>query len=206
MDKKKVLLSDLYATIMDWYQNQDNIDKKKQLGILKQQIDVAEYLPLMQKQEVLEEINAWLGTKGETLGEVVAIQEYALIMFGLLRYSNIENDIDKLQIDYQIYDALMFGGIVDDILQVCRSDFERLQDMMNQMLNTQILMLTLETTQNLDLDKAGEAAEEISKIFNNLGEKTIGDLAAIAQANDPGVALLKNMAEIQAATEVKQNT
>ena len=65
-------------------------------------------------------------------------------------------------------------------------------------------MLTLETTQNLDLDKAGEAAEEISKIFNNLGEKTIGDLAAIAQANDPGAVLLKNMAEIQAATEVKQ--
>ena len=204
MDKQsKVLLSDLYATAVDWFQDRESIEKKKKLGILKQQIEVVEYMPLQGKEQILKKIDSWLEDRGQELCDTISSQEYAIIMFGLLQYTNIEYDLDTLEADYMVYDALMFSGIISDILKVCTEDFARLQLLVDRMLHLHVFLMTLESVTLLDLDKAGETADKIGKMYEDLGQKTISDLADIAKANDPAMGMLKTVAEINAAQGVK---
>ena len=201
INKKVISLSDLYATAVAWLDDQDNVEKQKALGILKQQINVVQYIPLSVKQDIVELILETVDMQAQKLGDIILMTEYHLMIDGLLAYTNIVNDLEQPADKYEIYDVLMIANILDEILKICQDDFRRLTYLVDRGVQFQGLVGVADALASLDLTQASQDAKEIEQMLGQMSGDTIKDLADIARANVPGMQLLQDNIEKLAATE-----
>jgi hypothetical protein len=202
-NKKVILLSDLYSAIIEWLNDRDNVEKQKALGILKQQINVIQYIGLQNKQDIVESILTIVNAQSQTMGDIIVMTEYHLMIDGLLAYTNIQNDLEPEIDKYEVYDVLMIANIFDEILKICKDDFSRLTYLVDRGIQFQGLVEIGDALGSLDLTQASQDAKEIEAMLGQLPNETIKDLADIARANVPGMQMLQDNIEKVVAQEVK---
>jgi len=119
---KKVLLSELLLKALDYLQNPLDKEKEKEFEDLKNLITVKVFLPLIDKEAILLRI-AYNQDQafGDSAMGYTCVTELALIIHGLLAYTNIDINIGIDYKQYGVYDTIMESGLYDYILSYCKT-------------------------------------------------------------------------------------
>mgnify|MGYP004515769487 FL=1 len=187
--ENKVLLSDI---LINWFNCRDaykegttNQEAEKALQQYKQDLFVQSRLTMSDKTAALLYI-AWSFKNSERDAVEATIRiECAKILYCLLAYSNIDNDMGEIAMSPATIDALYDSGIVDDILKFCESDYRHLEQMVDRMLNYSNLFKMVEMFDGLDADKLEKTVKTMKKTIQGLDAETVKNLATITQQNDP---------------------
>lgn len=187
--ENKVLLSDI---LINWFNCRDaykegttNQEAEKALQQYKQDLFVQSRLTMSDKTAALLYI-AWSFKNSERDAVEATIRiECAKILYCLLAYSNIDNDMGEIAMSPVTIDALYDSGIVDDILKFCESDYRHLEQMVDRMLNYANLFKMVEMFDGLDADKLEKTVKTMKKAIQGLDAETVKNLATITQQNDP---------------------
>lgn len=187
--ENKVLLSDI---LINWFNCRDaykegttNQEAEKALQQQKQDLLVQSRLTMSDKTAALLYI-AWSFKNSERDAVEATIRiECAKILYCLLAYSNIDNDMGEIAMSPATIDALYDSGIVDDILKFCESDYRHLEQMVDRMLNYSNLFKMVEMFDGLDADKLEKTVKTMKKTIQGLDAETVKNLATITQQNDP---------------------
>ncbi len=174
---KKVLLSELLLKALDYLQNPLDKEKEKEFEDLKNLITVKVFLPLIDKEAILLRI-AYNQDQafGDSAMGYTCVTELALIIHGLLAYTNIDINIGIDYKQYGVYDTIMESGLYDYILSYCKTDFERLEMMLRQMISFDNLSSLVETLGKLDVDSIEKLTQTISEFKSKMDT---GELAKI---------------------------
>ena len=185
----KVLLADI---LMNWFNCRDaykagttNEEAEKALQQCKQDLLVQSRLTMSDKSAALLYV-AWNFKNVERDAvDAVIRSECAKILYCLLAYSNIENDMGETAMSSAVIDALYDSGIIDDILKFCERDYRYLEQMVDRMLNYSNLFQMVEMFDGLDADKLDKTVKAMKKMIQGLDAETVKNLATITQQNDP---------------------
>lgn len=187
--ENKVLLSDI---LINWFNCRDaykvgttNEEAEKALQQCKQDLLVQSRLTMSDKSVALLYV-AWNFKNVERDAvDAVIRSECAKILYCLLAYSNIENDMGETAMSSAVVDALYDSGIIDDILKFCERDYRYLEQMVDRMLNYSNLFQMVEMFDGLDADKLDKTVKAMKKMIQGLDAETVKNLATITQQNDP---------------------
>ena len=187
--ENKVLLSDI---LINWFNCRDaykegttNQEAEKALQQHKQDLLVQSRLTMSDKTAALL-YTAWSFKNNERNAVEATVRiECAKILYCLLAYSNIDNDMGEIAMSPATIDALYDSGIVDDILKFCESDYRHLEQMVDRMLNYSNLFQMVEIFDELDADKLEKTVKTMKKTIQGLDAETVKNLATITQQNDP---------------------
>ena len=187
--ENKVLLSDI---LINWFNCSDaykagttNEEAEKALQQCKQDLLVQSRLTMSDKSAALLYV-AWNFKNVERDAvDAVIRSECAKILYCLLAYSNIENDMGETAMSSAVIDALYDSGIIDDILKFCERDYRYLEQMVDRMLNYSNLFQMVEMFDGLDADKLDKTVKAMKKMIQGLDAETVKNLATITQQNDP---------------------
>ena len=187
--ENKVLLSDI---LINWFNCRDaskagttNEEAEKALQQCKQDLLVQSRLTMSDKSAALLYV-AWNFKNVERDAvDAVIRSECAKILYCLLAYSNIENDMGETAMSSAVIDALYDSGIIDDILKFCERDYRYLEQMVDRMLNYSNLFQMVEMFDGLDADKLDKTVKAMKKMIQGLDAETVKNLATITQQNDP---------------------
>nr|DAH54151.1 MAG TPA: hypothetical protein [Caudoviricetes sp.] len=214
--ENKVLLSDI---LINWFNCRDaykegttNQEAEKALQQYKQDLFVQSRLTMSDKTAALLYI-AWSFKNSERDAVEATIRiECAKILYCLLVYSNIDNDMGEIAMSPATIDALYDSGIVDDILKFCESDYRHLEQMVDRMLNYSNLFKMVEMFDGLDADKLEKTVKTMKKTIQGLDAETVKNLATITQQNDPmtaavaGVLSEQGLLQSDELAKMAQNT
>lgn len=187
--ENKVLLSDI---LINWFNCRDaykegktNQEAEKALQQQKQDLLVQSRLTMGDKTAALL-YTAWsLKNNEHDAVEATVRIECAKILYCLLAYSNINNDMGEIAMSPVTIDALYDSGIVDAILKFCERDYRYLEQMVDRMLNYANLFQIVEMFDGLDADKLEKTVKAMKKTIQGLDAETVKNLATITQQNDP---------------------
>ena len=185
----KVLLSDI---LINWFNCRDaykmgttNEEAENALQQCKQDLLVQSRLNMSDKSSALLYIIWNLKNVEKDAVEMVIALECAKVVYGLLAYTNIENDMGEVAVLPASIDALYDSGIVDDILKFCEKDYKCLEQMVDRMMNYSNLFQIIELLDGLDADKFNKTIRELKRAVQNIDAETVKNLATITQNNDP---------------------
>ena len=185
----KVLLSDI---LINWFNCRDaykmgttNEEAENALQQCKQDLLVQSRLNMSDKSSALLYIIWNLKNVEKDAVEMVISIECAKVVYGLLAYTNIENDMGEVAVLPASIDALYDSGIVDDILKFCEKDYKCLEQMVDRMMNYSNLFQIIELFDGLDADKFNKTIRELKRAVQNIDAETVKNLATITQNNDP---------------------
>lgn len=187
--ENKVLLSDI---LISWFNCRDaykegktNQEAEKALQQYKQNLLVQDRLTMSDKTAALL-YTAWSLKNSERDAVETTIRiECAKILYCLLAYSNIDNDMGEIAMSPVTIDALYDSGIIDNILKFCDKDYRYLEQMVDRMLNYANLFQMVEMFDGLDADKLDKTVKAMKKTIQGLDVETVKNLATITQQNDP---------------------
>ena len=118
--------------------------------------------------------------------------EISLLFNVLLEYTNIKWE-DGLEVkDAAFYDILWASGVCDMILEYCRSDYERVVRMVENMFSFENLYNLVETINKMTPDSVEELTKEVKRIRLESDPQILHDYATLARAGDP---ILHKMAD-----------
>ena len=187
--ENKVLLSDI---LINWFNCRDaykagttNEEAEKALQQCKQDLLVQSRLNMSDKSSALLYIIWNLKNVEKDAVEMVISLECVKVVYGLLAYTNIENDMGEVAVLPASIDALYDSGIVDDILKFCEKDYKYLEQMVDRMMNYSNLFQIIELFDGLDADKFNKTIRELKRAVQNIDAETVKNLATITQNNDP---------------------
>ena len=178
--------------MINWFNCRDaykagttNEEAEKALQQCKQDLLVQSRLTMSDKSAALLYV-AWNFKNVERDAvDAVIRSECAKILYCLLAYSNIENDMGETAMSSAVIDALYDSGIIDDILKFCERDYRYLEQMVDRMLNYSNLFQMVEMFDGLDADKLDKTVKAMKKMIQGLDAETVKNLATITQQNDP---------------------
>lgn len=187
--ENKVLLSDI---LINWFNCRDaykkgktNQEAEKALQQYKQDLLVQSRLTMSDKTAALL-YTAWsLKSDERNAVETTVRIECAKILYCLLAYSNIDNDMGETAMAPVTIDALYDSGIIDNILKFCEKDYKYLEQMVDRMLNYSNLFQMVDMFNGLDADKLDKTVKAMKKMIQGLDAETVKNLATITQQNDP---------------------
>ena len=187
--ENKVLLSDI---LINWFNCRDaykmgttNEEAENALQQCKQNLLVQSRLNMSDKSSALLYVIWNLKNVEKDAVEMVIFLECAKVVYGLLAYTNIENDMGEVAVLPSSIDALYDSGIVDDILKFCEKDYKYLEQMVDRMMNYSNLFQIIELFDGLDADKFNKTIRELKRAVQNIDAETVKNLATITQNNDP---------------------
>lgn len=187
--ENKVLLSDI---LINWFNCRDaykagttNEEAEKALHQCKQDLLVQSRLNMSDKSSALLYVVWNLKNAEKDAVEMVISLECVKVIYGLLAYTNIENDMGEVAALPSSIDALYDSGIIDDILKFCEKDYKYLEQMVDRMMNYSNLFQIVELFDGLDADKFNKTILELKKVVQNIDAETVKNLATITQNNDP---------------------
>lgn len=178
--------------MINWFNCRDaykagttNEEAEKALQQCKQDLLVQSRLTMSDKSAALLYV-AWNFKNVERDAvDAVIRSECAKVLYCLLAYSNIENDMGETAMSSAVIDALYDSGIIDNILKFCERDYRYLEQMVDRMLNYSNLFQMVEMFDGLDADKLDKTVKAMKKMIQGLDAETVKNLATITQQNDP---------------------
>lgn len=189
--ENKVLLSDI---VLKWLRYRDALQKGEatpeqveEFDKIFPQILVKDYLPMAQKENLVAQIVWYTFDKqaDETYIDYMTNFEICLILYGLLGYTTIENDLQMAALSSAIVDILYECGFVDKILNFCKKDYERLCTMADRAVNFRTGLELINSIATFDPQQLQELAQELKNTLGGLTPETVRGLVKIAQINDP---------------------
>lgn len=189
--ENKVLLSDI---VLKWLRYRDALQKGEATAEQAEDFDkifpqilVKDYLPMAQKENLVAQIVWYTFDKqaDETYIDYMTNFEICLILYGLLGYTTIENDLQMAALSSAIVDILYECGFVDKILNFCKKDYERLCTMADRAVNFRTGLELINSISVFDPQQLQELAQELKNTLGGLTPETVRGLVKIAQINDP---------------------
>ena len=189
--ENKVLLSDI---VLKWLRYREALQKgeatteqAEDFDKIFPQILVKDYLPMAQKENLVAQIVWYTFDKqaDETYIDYMTNFEICLILYGLLGYTTIENDLQMAALSSAIVDILYECGFVDKILNFCKKDYERLCTMADRAVNFRTGLELVNSIATFDPQQLQELAQELKNTLGGLTPETVRGLVKIAQINDP---------------------
>ena len=189
--EKKVLLSDI---VLKWLRYREALKKEEATAEQAEDFDkifpqilVKDYLPMAQKENLVAQIVWYTFDKqaDETYIDYMTNFEICLILYGLLGYTTIENDLQMAALSSAIVDILYECGFVDKILNFCKKDYERLCTMADRAVNFRTGLELINSISVFDPQQLQELAQELKNTLGGLTPETVRGLVKIAQINDP---------------------
>ena len=189
--ENKVLLSNI---VLKWLRYREALQKgeatteqAEDFDKIFPQILVKDYLPMAQKENLVAQIVWYTFDKqaDETYIDYMTNFEICLILYGLLGYTTIENDLQMAALSSAIVDILYECGFVDKILNFCKKDYERLCTMADRAVNFRTGLELINSIATFDPQQLQELAQELKNTLGGLTPETVRGLVKIAQINDP---------------------
>ena len=189
--ENKVLLSDI---VLKWLRYRDALQKGEATAEQAEDFDkifpqilVKDYLPMAQKENLVAQIVWYTFDKqaDETYIDYMTNFEICLILYGLLGYTTIENDLQMAALSSAIVDILYECGFVDKILNFCQKDYDRLCTMADRAVNFRTGLELINSISVFDPQQLQELAQELKNTLGGLTPETVRGLVKIAQINDP---------------------
>ena len=189
--ENKVLLSDI---VLKWLRYREALQKGEatpeqveEFDKIFPQILVKDYLPMAQKENLVAQIVWYTFDKqaDETYIDYMTNFEICLILYGLLGYTTIENDLQMAALSSAIVDILYECGFVDKILNFCKKDYDRLCTMADRAVNFRTGLELINSISVFDPQQLQELAQELKNTLGGLTPETVRGLVKIAQINDP---------------------
>lgn len=192
IDKDSVDILDLLETASSWLVSPEDKEAEKKFNEIKNQIIVKSFLPLTMKNALVKKAIFDLRTSDDSIDEFPQALEISLLFNVLLAYTNIEWE-DGLEVkDAAFYDILWASGVCDVILEYCRSDYERVVRMVENMFSFENLYNLVETINKMTPDSVDELTKEVKRIRLESDPQILHDYATLARAGDP---ILHKMAD-----------
>lgn len=189
--ENKVLLSDI---VLKWLKYREALQKGEATAEQVEEFDkifpqilVKDYLPMAQKENLVAQIVWYTFDKqaDETYIDYMTNFEICLILYGLLGYTTIENDLQMAALSSAIVDILYECGFVDKILNFCKKDYDRLCTMADRAVNFRTGLELINSISVFDPQQLQELAQELKNTLGGLTPETVRGLVKIAQINDP---------------------
>lgn len=189
--ENKVLLSDI---VLKWLKYREALQKGEATAEQVEEFDkifpqilVKDYLPMAQKENLVAQIVWYTFDKqaDETYIDYMTNFEICLILYGLLGYTTIENDLQMAALSSAIVDILYECGFVDKILNFCKKDYERLCTMADRAVNFRTGLELINSISVFDPQQLQELAQELKNTLGGLTPEAVRGLVKIAQINDP---------------------
>ena len=121
----------------------------------------------------------------ETYIDCMSNFEICLILYGLLSYTTIENDLQMAALSAAIVDILYECGFVEKILSFCKKDYERLCKMADRAVNFRTGLELITTISTFDSQQLQTVSKELKNTIGNLKPEMIENMVKFAQMNDP---------------------
>ena len=189
--ENKVLLSDI---VLKWLKYREALQKGEATAEQVEEFDkifpqilVKDYLPMKQKEFLVSQI-VWYtfdSQKNEDYMGLISGYEVSLLLYGLLGYTTIENDLQMAALSPAIVDVLYECGFVDKILGFCKKDYERLCLMADRAVNFRTGLNLIDSISIFDPQQLQELTQELKDTLGGLKPEAVKGLVKIAQINDP---------------------
>lgn len=189
--ENKVLLSDI---VLKWLKYREALQKGEATAEQVEEFDkifpqilVKDYLPMKQKEMAISQIVWYTFDKqpDETYIDCMSNFEICLILYGLLSYTTIENDLQMAALSAAIVDILYECGFVEKILSFCKKDYERLCKMADRAVNFRTGLELITTISTFDSQQLQMVSKELKNTIGNLKPEMIENMVKFAQMNDP---------------------
>ena len=189
--ENKVLLSEI---VLKWLRYREALQKGEATAEQAEDFDkifpqilVKDYLPMAQKENLVAQIVWYTFDKqaDETYIDYMTNFEICLILYGLLGYTTIENDLQMAALSSAIVDILYECGFVDKILNFCKKDYDRLCTMADRAVNFRTGLELINSISVFDPQQLQELAQELKNTLGGLTPEAVRGLVKIAQINDP---------------------
>lgn len=189
--ENKVLLSDI---VLKWLKYREALQKGEATAEQVEEFDkifpqilVKDYLPMKQKEMAISQIVWYTFDKqpGETYIDCMSNFEICLILYGLLGYTTIENDLQMAALSASIVDILYECGFVDKILSFCKKDYERFCLMAERAVNFKSGLDLLVSLESFNPEVIRNTAESLKGTLSGLTPEALRGMVKIAQMNDP---------------------
>lgn len=189
--ENKVLLSDI---VLKWLKYREALQKGEATAEQVEKFDkifpqilVKDYLPMKQKEMAISLIVWYTFDKqpDETYIDCMSNFEICLILYGLLSYTTIENDLQMAALSAAIVDILYECGFVEKILSFCKKDYERLCKMADRAVNFRTGLELITTISTFDSQQLQTVSKELKNTIGNLKPEMIENMVKFAQMNDP---------------------
>ena len=189
--ENKVLLSDI---VLKWLKYREALQKGEATAEQVEEFDkifpqilVKDYLPMKQKEMAISQIVWYTFDKqpDETYIDCMSNFEICLILYGLLSYTTIENDLQMAALSASIVDILYECGFVDKILSFCKKDYERFCLMAERAVNFKSGLDLLVSLESFNPEVIRNTAESLKGTLSGLTPEALRGMVKIAQMNDP---------------------
>lgn len=161
--------------------NEENIKKFKDMQT---NLTIKPYLTIDQKENIIKRILVDVKTN-ESDGLSFANEiELSMVLYGVLAYTNINPDSVPYVRSEEVYDTLIFSGIVDYILGFCDKDYKRLESMLSKVVSWDNMLNLVSAINQLEVGNIEELTEEFKNFTLNTDKQYIRDLADIMRSND----------------------
>lgn len=189
--ENKVLLSNI---VLKWLRYREALQKgeatteqAEDFDKIFPQILVKDYLPMAQKENLVAQIVWYTFDKqaDETYIDYMTNFEICLILYGLLGYTTIENDLQMAALSSAIVDILYECGFVDKILNFCKKDYDRLCTMADRAVNFRTGLELINSIATFDPQQLQTVTKELKNTVGGLQPEVVENLIKIAHINDP---------------------
>ena len=167
-------------------------------------IQVVNYLPLMQKYEILLNVLYAPGYFEDGIEQKAMYLETAKLWQGLFAYTNVDVKSEPYLKTMQNYDLIM--SVIGDILiSLCYNDYSRLCQMIETCISFEHVLSVSDKLTEINVDKLGDYTKDTKNLIDYVQthKKDFELLQNIIEFNDPQLKELKN--EINKAAVMAAN-
>ncbi len=163
---------------------------------LQDSLVIRSYLPLKQKEIVLQKILSDMDMEDEELYSFSTYKNICLLFDGLMAYvANINYDIDGVLKDSGIYDILQASGLVGFILAYCSRDFNSLKEDLQDILSMRGIYHIAKEFQNINPESIDKLTQEFKRFTLETDPQILKIYSDISANNDPLLHTIKNAVE-----------
>lgn len=192
MEEKEIKLSELIA-ICEKYVTEPSVENMKSYDDLVTNLKIKSYLKYWDKVGVLLTIsNLSMCSVEDSLPVVAAQIDSALLLVGLLRYTNVVVDVLYSDINLEKCDYLFESGLADYIEKYCERDYKRLRKMLERAFSFDGLLAMQETLASVDSAKMADVLKVFGDSLNQLSPEVAESLEKIVEYNDPTLYRMKH--------------
>lgn len=168
-------------------------DMQEEITEILDNIKVINYIPLMEKYEILLNILYAPAYFDEGIEQKAMYLETAKLWNGLFAYTNVDVKSEPYLKTMQNYDLIM--SVIGDILiSLCYNDYNRLCTMIDTCISFEHVMSISEKLTEINVDKLGEYTEDTKNFIDYIQthKKEFELLQNIVEFNDPQLKELKS--------------
>ena len=182
---EKIKLTEILTAILEFEKDPTEENDEKVRGYM-QKLQVIPYLSMNRKMICAAIITSNIFNVKRDAAESAEHLTVAETMYGMLEYCvNLENDLESYIVDETIYDALYEFGFMDYIFKYCGTDFKRLCDLVDKMINFTNIYKIVETADYFKSDNIDALTKEIEAARKELTPEMLENMKSIINGQSP---------------------